>query len=131
MQGQILTTIGDALRETFMNTSHALWECLWLITHIFWVCQWVLRTLSCTILWGFILERDAYCWFFLGNAQIALDILFYFVIFIFIFHLNNFNFYLSFVPNFNMKVLQVCGIIMGLGSWEFIQNHLTGHQVQF
>jgi len=48
------------------------------------------------------------------------------------FHSNNFYFYFYFlfVPNFDMKVLQVCGIIMGHGSWESIQSHLVGHQVQ-
>jgi hypothetical protein len=27
-----------------------------------------------------------------------------------------------------MKVLQVCGVIMDLGSWESIQSPLVGHQ---
>jgi hypothetical protein len=45
MLGQILSTTGDSLRGKFMDTSHALWECLWLLTHPFWVCQWVLRIL--------------------------------------------------------------------------------------
>ncbi len=50
----------------------------------------------------------------------------------FFFHSNNFSFFffLFFVSSFDMKVLQVCGIIMGLGSWESIQSPLVGRQAQ-
>ncbi len=66
---------------------------------------------------------------FFGNTKVTLHILFscvtyqppYFTQTIFLSF--SFPFLLA---SFNKKVMQICGDIMGLGSWEFIQGPLTG-----
>jgi hypothetical protein len=63
----------------------------------------------------------------LGDAQVALGILsscitrqpFYFTWTI------PFSFVLSFLTGFNKKVMQLCGDIMGPGSWEFFSRPLN------
>jgi hypothetical protein len=64
------------------------------------------------------------------NAHVALGILFlcvtcqplYFIQTILVFC------FLSFLANFNKRIMQVCGEIISLESWESIQGPLTRHQ---
>jgi hypothetical protein len=64
----------------------------------------------------------------LGGAQVALGILFSCVArqpFYLTRTIPPFFSFLSLLANFDKKIMQVCGDIMGQGSWEFIQSPLV------
>jgi hypothetical protein len=71
---------------------------------------------------------------FFGNTQVALGILFSCVIHqpsYFIYTIPPFSSFPSLLVNFDRKVMQICGDIMGPGSWEFIRGPLTRCQARF
>jgi hypothetical protein len=65
---------------------------------------------------------------FLGRHTIYIGHFFLDHVLTFFLHSNNFSFFFGpvFCVKFWHEILQVCGIVMGLGSWEYIQSPLTG-----
>jgi len=43
----------------------------------------------------------------------------------FLFHIINTSFFLFILADFNKNIMEVCGDIMGLGSWESFQGPLV------
>jgi hypothetical protein len=101
----------------------------------FWVCQWVLRTLLCIFWMRLYFKTWSILMIFLFWETPRL--FGHFVLMCssstFLSHMDNtfFSSFLYILAGFNkIVIMQVCGDIMGLGSWEFFQDPLVRHQAQ-
>ncbi len=100
------------------------------MVYAFWCASGFLRLCHTFFKWGFISRCGIYWWSSFLRKHTS-----YIAHFVFMCHLSppyltqtiflssSFPFLLA---SFNNKVMQICGDIMGLGSWEFIQGPLTG-----
>jgi hypothetical protein len=101
--------------------------------YAFWCANEFLGLCHTFFRWGFISKHDAYWWSsYFGKHTYCIGH-FVFMYRLLFFYLTQTVFpssFLSLLASFNMKIMQVCGDIMGFKWWEFTQGPLARHHVQ-
>jgi hypothetical protein len=101
--------------------------------YAFWVCLWVLRILYYIFWMKFYFKMWHISMIFLVWETHRLHWSFWFHVLLVDFFFTQIFFpffFLSILRSFHRKVQQICGDIMGPGSWESIQRPLTTHQTR-